>query len=258
MKNIKNKTTYNGGIILLPLLLLFSFCDESVTLSQKNSWPRAYQDAIVDAQNPEPSEVVHNLTAIRRDNPVLKWKKINNIDHVLMASLKSNGSAYENSIDKLLNTGSDIWVTAAPVLQKMCQNPNFGRDDLDMRLRQILGLTPDSPVAVFIQFWVTPATLFRPAPDNEITDTTAGLNLPENTAPWYRKWFNDLRAGQYFQSRAPRHDAYPWTQLGYTYDWGSDAPNHQGLSEFIIKKNSDVIVDGVYDINTYCGRNASK
>jgi hypothetical protein len=43
---------------------------------------------------------------------------------------------------------------------------------------------------------------------------------------------------------------YPWTRLGYTYDWGSSI-TEIGLSEFVIKKNSQIIVHEVYDNESY-------
>ena len=37
---------------------------------------------------------------------------------------------------------------------------------------------------------------------------------------------------------------YPWTRLGYTYDWG-DSTTHVGLSEFILEQNATVMVKSV-------------
>jgi hypothetical protein len=216
------------------------------------SWPQIYQAAIKDAINPEPGEIVHHLTAIVQGNPELFWKDVNGVRYVLMVSLAGNTSFYEASMGKPYNTGGHyIWVTAVPDVRKLCGQQDFGGDDTPMRLRQLLGLTPTVQVIAFVEFWVNPAQLFRPAADNEITDTTAGLNLPENTEPWYRQWFNELRATQYFQSEQPRHEAYPWTQLGYTFDWGNPG-SRVGVSEFVIKTNADVIVNGIIPINMYC------
>ena len=95
------------------------------------------------------------------------------------------------------------------------------------------------------------------AADNEITDTTAGLNLPDDTEPWYRDWFNTLRAQQYFQSEKPKHNAYPWTQLGYTYDWGNPV-SEQGVSEFVIKANTQVIINAIFTIDAYCDKRSRR
>lgn len=221
-------------------------------------WPPVYTDAVKDALNPEPSEISTNLIAVVPSNKNLKWKEINGVNHVLVATLASDASWYAPYLGKSYNTGShNIWITTAPELQNLCLDPQFGGNDLDMRLREILGLTPTATVTSFVEFWVQPSDLFRPAPDNEITDNTAGLSLPDDVSSWYRLWFNSLRSSQYFQSNDPAHDAYPWTQLGYTYDWGGDPQSSIGLSEFVIKTNANVIVNGIYTIDQYCGRSGN-
>lgn len=215
-------------------------------------WPKVYQDAIKDARNPEPSEIVNNLIPIVRSNTALVWKEFHDGPRVLMVSLVGDTSFYVGKVGKSYNPGKhDIWVTAVPELRRLCSEPGFGGNDVTLRLRQLLGLTPTAKVIAFVEFWVAPTQLFRPAADNEITDTTAGVNLPEETEAWYRDWFNALRARQYFQSEKPKHNAYPWTQLGYTYDWGNP-DSEQGLSEFVIKANSDVIVNAILPIDVYC------
>ncbi|NVN90305.1 MAG: hypothetical protein HXX11_06835 [Desulfuromonadales bacterium] len=44
----------------------------------------------------------------------------------------------------------------------------------------------------------------------------------------YSSWFNNRSRYGYTKVSSP----YPWTRLGYTYDWGSS--NHTGLSEFVL------------------------
>lgn len=221
-------------------------------------WPQAYQQAITDALNPEPDEQAYNLTAISADNSKLEWRNIDGTAHVKMASVTGNSSYYENSIGKSYNTGNYYtWVTAVPELHNLCKQDYFADPDINMRLRQLLGLTPTAKVTAVVEFWVPPEQLFRPTADYEIDDTHAGLIMPDNTPAWYRKWFNELRAKQYFQSETPRHDAYPWTQLGYTYDWGNPE-SIQGLSEFVIKSQADINVHGIYSIDEYCRKSAEK
>ncbi|MBK8453511.1 MAG: hypothetical protein WAQ53_14365 [Thiofilum sp.] len=44
---------------------------------------------------------------------------------------------------------------------------------------------------------------------------------------------------------------YPWTRLGYTYDWGK--PNNPiGFSEFVIDKGAKVEVKSVTTTAKYC------
>ncbi|HEY9747570.1 MAG TPA: hypothetical protein V6C63_02635, partial [Allocoleopsis sp.] len=79
----------------------------------------------------------------------------------------------------------------------------------------------------------------------------------EAIAPSYQEWFSAQ-----FASRYPTTGkSYPWTQLGYTYDWGNQAdwqglephrPAHVGLSEFVIRQGSVVTVRSTQSTEAYC------
>jgi uncharacterized repeat protein (TIGR02543 family) len=126
-----------------------------------------------------------------------------------------------------------------------------------------------------VEYWADPKDLFRPAPDPQIvyqegpqivyqgdvlqfpwdTNHMLSLNTSGNYNVWddycdhptdpscacpqgsrytnYQCWFNNRRANvyRYDLSTTP----YPWTGLGYTYDWGSSKTT-VGLSEFLLNK----------------------
>jgi hypothetical protein len=224
---------------------------EPVVMTTENTpWPDEYIDAIRDAINPEPEEIAHDLIRITDDYPGLYWRRFDDGDRVLMVSLVSNTSYYQDYLGRDYDTGAhNIWVSAVPELALRCQS--FASEGMNTRLRQVMGLTPDAKLAAFVEFWVPAGSLFRPTPDNEITDSTAGLNLPQDVEPWYRDWFNELRSHQYFHSSRPDNAAYPWTQLGYTYDWGPS--DRRGISEFVIKMHATVTVESITSIDDYCG-----
>ncbi len=46
---------------------------------------------------------------------------------------------------------------------------------------------------------------------------------------------------------------YPFTHLGYTYDWSHKNKSHVGLSEFVIGKNKNIYVKKVYTTRAYIG-----
>ena len=222
---------------------------------QFSDLPPNYQASIDDALNPEPSEVVHDLIAIAQSNPQLEWREFDDKAYVNVATVVGDARYYKADLNSWHQmAGHYVWVTTSPELQSKCIGFDQQPTALIQRVREILGLAPNSPISDVVSFWVMPENLFRPAADNEITDSTAGLSLPENTAAWYRKWFNELRSKQYFESDAPPpgNTAYPWTQLGYTYDWGSDQHPPQGLSEFVINANSTVFVEAITKIEDYC------
>ena len=123
-----------------------------------------------------------------------------------------------------------------------------------MRLRQLLGLQPFTPETFFLELWVRPQEMFRPAPDNETNDTTSGLHLPSDVTASYRKWFNQTRAIQYNGCKKTLFNqyGYPWTHLGYTYDWSPDSKTNMGLLEFVIKENTTMYISGKYSNIDYC------
>jgi len=44
---------------------------------------------------------------------------------------------------------------------------------------------------------------------------------------------------------------YPWTRLGYTYDWGNP-DSEVGLSEFVITAGATIKIENVYETAAYC------
>ena len=55
----------------------------------------------------------------------------------------------------------------------------------------------------------------------------------------YKQWFDQNILWSYFTSD------YPWTRLGYTYDW-SGGESEYGLSEFLIYDGSKTEIEFTY------------
>lgn len=94
--------------------------------------------------------------------------------------------------------------------------------------------------------------MFRPCPDNEIDDKACSTCFPETTPPEYVQWFNESRISRYYACQL--YDQYPWTQLGYTYDWNPGNKPYVGMSEFVIRKNAIVYVKKVSTTRQYLGK----
>ena len=237
------RAALQAGLRLALALFLTLACLGPV--SAANYADPAYQAAVADARYPTASHISHDLTPIVAWNPNLVWEGAAGASRVKVAALTRN--YYDNSVgrDYALSFG-ELWVTAAPELRQFFQNdpagPSMGR------LEQLLGLPPDGGYTRIVEFWVDPANLFRPSADPEITDTVAELSLPagyrSDVAKSYRDWFSAT-----WKSRFETSTPYPWTQLGYTYDWGSG--DHMGLSEFVIQRSAVVGVVGVWDPLAY-------
>ncbi len=148
-----------------------------------------------------------------------------------------------------------------------CESP----DQLRTRLRQVLGLRPDGDDDAFVQMWADPKDFFRPCADPEVTDRECTLNLttrasPRDGCPWsdssqgqvsarwvsvtqdHLAWMCDNWTRSF---PANPHDGYPWTALGYTYDWGKPSP--VGQSEFVAPQGTTVVVESITGTEEYCG-----
>jgi hypothetical protein len=87
--------------------------------------------------------------------------------------------------------------------------------------------------------------------DTEVTDSSCELIIPKGAGQdcenlvWLieqtRKSFSDTTL----------YNRYPFTQLGYTYDWNRKNKRHVGLSEFVIGKNKSIVVDTVVGTADY-------
>lgn len=198
---------------------------------------------------PDSSKIYSQLIQINPDNHNLTWKDINGEKHLLVVTWKYNKSYYEPYLDSAsYNTGNyEIWVTASPELKQRMNQISY--DNEDQRLKELLGLPPNSEYRYFIEFWVKEDDLFRPCPDSEISDNSCQICFDDDTPKEYVDWFNQSRASRYFS--CDLYEKYPWTQLGYTYDWNADNTDHIGLSEFVIKKNRDIIVNKIYTTSEY-------
>ncbi len=232
---------------LFGLILYFS-----IPFSYYAQYDSIYEAAVSDAKNPTPGEIYNGLIPISPDNKELTWKAIDGDYYVLVVSWKKEASWYSNGKNGFYNTGKrNIWVTAVPQVKNFCSAYTDETTPLNMRLKQLIGLTPNGEQQYMVEFWVRPQDLFRPCPDNEITDKACDLCLSDDTDPWYRQWFNDLRAGQYAVVDSP-YVGYPWTQLGYSYDWNPHNITHVGMSEFVIKTNANIVVHKAYTTKEYC------
>ncbi|MDH2436155.1 hypothetical protein QCD60_26850 [Pokkaliibacter sp. MBI-7] len=229
------------GLALSGIALALAGCaGQSYRTMSEQQLQAAYQAAVQDAAVAEPDEISRNLTAIVPGNHALVWD--NDQSHVLMVTWTAwNG--YDTQVDTDQQLSREIWVTAAPQLQQFCRKNSDA-----LRLEQLLGLPPHNGKTRFVELWVQPKDMFRPAPDSEISDHEAEVDFP--SSPYiaisneYKAWFNQLRASSYGDK------GYPWTRLGYTYDWGS--ASHVGLSEFVIRPGATVHVKGVVENAAYC------
>lgn len=233
------------------LLIAVAFLSGCATLQQDTT--TAYTRAVDDAAIAEQTEISDRLFAINLANQTLRWQD----GKVLVVTWKSRSSFDANFKNQNQTSPQEkyvTWVTAAPQVQAFCQsfvrnNPN---GDLNLRLKQYLGLNADWNYDLFVELWVDPADVFRPCVDPEIDDASCQLQFAEGKAPvvknvsdypaFYKNlYFNDFRS----------RPGVPWTGLGYTYDWGNPA-SPVGASEYILRPDSTYRIERVVETAEYC------
>ena len=201
-----------------------------------------YSNAVVDAHQPTAEKITRNLIAITEDNPDLIW-----VDGAVCMTMFTDWSGYTNYVgtNYTLAAWRELWVTASTQMKAFCASYRGG--DIRMRTCQYLGLPPSKTNCGYVvEFLVNPQDMFRPSPDPEITDTQSELTLRTNSqfqavtanhVAWihYNEQFNN----------------YPWSSLGYTYDWSLPTDSNFGASEFVVRTGSTVFVRGVYAVEQY-------
>ena len=154
-----------------------------------------------------------------------------------------------------LTLNGDMWVTGVPEVRDRCR---AFHGDVVERLHQLLGLPPaerDEP-AFFSTMRVNATDIFRPSPDASIAtpypcddekSEACGNVFPENATPAHKAWIARSTLGLH---RWP--GGYPWTHLGYTYDWGGRGESAYGASEYVIRGGSQVEVIDAMSYTEYC------
>jgi hypothetical protein len=231
-----------------------------------NLLTKTLADSIEDAKQPLADEVVNNLWALSPNNPQVKSRENNGKVEYLMSTWKytSNPSTdWPIGAKKLLPY--QTWFTAVPQVQEFCQKYQAidstipDNVELSLRLQQYLGLILNkySTKTHFVEMWVKAEDLTRPCIDGEINDSSCNLlPLPvPDSSPVVKAIYTNSYTNA-------KKEYYPWSGLGYTYDWGNPLKPHQGPSEFIInptpEKPVEVEVVSVTPTQEYCRNQIAK
>lgn len=124
-------------------------------------------------------------------------------------------------------------------------NENFDKvKNWNLRLKQLLGKSPNFPATHFTVFWAEVKDLYRPANIPDVASSMMSADFSDSfesddaeKAKWFKNWFDETRAKAY-----SGEGAFPWTRLGYTYDWGRTDGGKYGLSEFIVRDGAQIDV----------------
>ncbi|WP_342306165.1 hypothetical protein [Methanolobus sp. ZRKC5] len=233
----------NGNLLLVLSISLVAIVSAGFVLdehsgsspAQVTDLEQMYRAAIEDAMVAEDDEIYRELTPITESNTELQWMEDSGEKYVLVVTWTKYPESYPVD-SNVLTWWGDTWVMVIPELKGFVEQNDIQDDELTLRLEQLIGLPLDDGNEYFVEMWVKPDDLFRPSPDPEITDTQTQLDFNENVSQEHVDWFNSLNSSTY--------NEYPWSRLGYTYDWGNP-DSDVGMSEYVIRNNSEVIVNSV-------------
>ena len=204
----------------------------------------------------------YKLTSVRESNKSIRDTNIAGQRYVLMLAWKSPSFTKFFKTDSLTNTRYFVsnetffkYPLFMTVQQEMVQlnatHSLYAQPEADckMRLRQTLGLPPNSGNDVFVEFWVKENDLFRPAIDSSLNSNRILYQLSDT----YIQPFAEFSSSSYTSSNVLYQ--YPFTGMGYTYDYNPASTTHVGLSEFVLRENRTVYVRSITNTMDYLKQN---
>jgi hypothetical protein len=174
----------------------------------------AYQKSIADAAVKRP-DYVKQLRPIDKSRPT-----------VLVAHVQPYPT---------IDTKYDVWVTQPDELLSFCR----GKEDPLLAIQQALGLPPQrsNDVRVF-RFELRTTDLVRPcASGSAVSTTECSFDVPaqpgEQEHLVLKQIMDSYRSG--FSKTG-----YPFTAMGWSYNWDPQSATHQGVSEYVVKRGAVV------------------
>jgi len=245
----------------------------------------SYDNAVEDAKNATRNKKHYKLTKIHPENKNLIWNTKNvggktlseieaqaNLDPKVPSHISCTSfmpGTYLKTYFESLGTGDkltvnfEMWITASPKLLEFISDYKKNQKQFPVvtRVQQLLGLPIKNGKHYLVNVWVRPEDMIRPTPDSEVVDEIALNDASEQTiegknfnfdifdhikAPEeYVTWYKNRRANAYTKGKP---EFFPWTRLGYTYDWGKKGKDKNGLSEFLVKKGSNVLIRSIDEL----------
>jgi len=183
--------------------------------------PELYRQAIEDAKEAEVHEILPLYELEKDENLLVSWNAF--------PGEYPEGEFYE------VKACPQMWCVAYQELCDWFLINHRGVTDWDERFRQLLGLPEKSWYSHFTAFTVRTEDVIRPAfqpdPKKQITEDM----LDGSALGKYEEWFRQNENWSY------RESEWPWTRLGYTYDWAEG--RERGLCEFVILPGAEVRVE---------------
>lgn len=208
--------------------------------SEEKSLQQLYEEAVMDAVTIEPGEV-KPLVTITPKSDMVTWKD----GKVLLMTLNHHPERYIEG--EIITLPDEVWTVADKELSSWINSHKKDVKDWTLRLKQLVGVKPEDSYTHMTAMWVSPKDVRRPAYNTDITEDSMPTTLPKDTPEEYKEWFHGNIIWSYFDS------SYPWTRLGYTYDWAEDSDEY-GLTEFWIRPNAQVEIAYTDTVDDFIAR----
>ena len=188
-----------------------------------------YRDAVRDAAFADEDEILP-LVSLVENNPMTTWKD----GKVLLLTWHNYPDSYPAGGNVTIQWGP-VWVFTDKEIASHAEDLQKA-DNAEARLKQIIAFAPDSEHSTVTGFWVDPKNVKRPAYQSDPTIDAMSNSFDENVDENFKAWFDDNTLWSYY------YGAYPWTRLGYTYDWADNGTEY-GMTEFIVEDGAEVTVE---------------
>lgn len=265
-----NRRTFLGAALLILAVAVPSTAAHAEPKVPDRVWS-AYAAAIRDAAVSLPGEVVTDLVVASPSDARTEWQMIDGEQYMLVTRLGYRAIS-DVAPGEVFVTSSYVFAVVPRELRALCAEYGclrMSEKTRDLRLKQMFGLPPDADYSVATRMWVRPSDLFRPCtqvdpmiptcPQLVVNTTQSGVNrsqflFDQAMSSWrlQRKGTtNRISCAQDFRNAMEGNCyGYPWTRLGYTYDWTPSAKDERGLTEFVVAPGSRVILHSVGPIGT--------
>ena len=201
----------------------------SVTAEKTNE--ELYAMAVKDAAIAETDEI-KPLVSLTKDDKLVTW---DDKGRVLLCTWHSYPDSYPAGQNVTINWGY-VWTFTDKEIASYAKELEES-EDAEMRLRQLIAIAPDKKHSTVTGLWVDPKDVIRPAYQSDATKGNMFTSFPEgeDVDEQFKSWFDQNILNSYY------YGDYPWTRLGYTYDWANNGKVY-GLTEFLIKPGAETEV----------------
>lgn len=243
---INNNHNYAGGPELPP------FDRAMFEAAVKHGQPLADLDPL-PAGDPQRDGRIKLATVIYRDHPMVR---------AVRAIKTASGGP-----DRIIASKPTTWVALPDKLKRWCTS--FDQSTLRQRLDQLYGFPPGwSAHSVLLEFEIKPVApetvanepvnIFRPCSDPRVYTSRCPIRVPETVEGVsaaamneHARWLLNHMLDSY-RLKDASIVPFPFTGLGYTYDWSPENLNHVGLSEYVVKKDTVLHAPRIHELEAYC------